>query len=424
MANNSSMKKPYKKPDRYVGERVLNIGLDPGSTLTRFMEWARGEDNQLEASLAVLMKAEYVPIRRFNSGSPDDPLADCLEYSITYPELKGITKDGQVEKFARGRSAMQYQTSSTHRIDANDYKINQVALYNTLLSALATRCMLSDMETQTYSDSYLINLMLALPPKELDDFSSRRNFEENLQKSFVVDMPHINRTFTIKVININLVPEPVAAATAYLSSDFSGERHKVNTIFIDVGGRNRSVVACMDGVLQERITYSVLNDSGATFLSNIGDDLAMDYGIPRPSDTDICSALTRCEFKVHSQVIPKFKDIVLDCKKQLGKSIVSCYNEALANFQIASSRIERIVLSGRSIPAIINKKTGEEFCPSMVEILKDEFPNIEVVENEAQSPVLDGTSILLLHWIDILEQKATTNNEEGEGYEDDDDDIY
>lgn len=416
----SAMKRPYKKPDRYVGERVLNIGLDPGSTLTRFMEWARGTDNQLEASLAVQMKAEYVPIRRFNGGSIEDPLCDCLEYAITYPELKGITKEGQVEKFARGRSALQYATS-THRIDANDYKINQVALYNTLLSAIATRCMLSDMETQTYSDSYSVNLMLALPPKELDDFSSRRAFEENLQKSFLVDMPHINRSFSIKIININLVPEPVAAATAYLSSDFSGERNKVNTMFIDVGGRNRAVVACIDGILQERITYSVLNDSGATFLANIGDDLAMDYGIPRPSDADICSALTRCEFKVHSQVIPRFKDIVLDCKKQLGKSIVSCYNEALANFQIASARIERIVLSGRSIPAIIDKKTGEVFCPSMADILKDEFPNIEVIENDAQSPVLDGTSILLLHWIDTLEQKAI---ETEEVMEDDEDDIY
>lgn len=419
----STIKRSYVRPEKFIQERTVNITVDPGSTQTRFCEIARAVNGELELTAPTMLKSEYVSIRNINGANQSDPLSHCLEFSITYPEIRGISYEGDIERFARGRTMENYNTTAICKIDSSKFKVNQIELYNTLLSALGTCCMMSDMLTQVYSEKYNINLIMALPPQELSDGEALQRFQDTLKNQFVIDMPHIKRTFTISCRNISIIPEPVAAGMSYLSRN-SEERMAVNTAFVEIGGRNRAVSFCINGQLDPYALHADLNGSGDSYLDGIAEDLSRKYQMPKPSSAELISAMKKGKFFKSSVEIPDFQQICLENRKQLAKYAAVCYRNGLSTTGKSETSIAKIVLSGRSVPAVMVKNpdgTVSEFLPSLVELFKRELRNdaIIVEAHDHLQPVLDGVNVHALREIDRLEQVVSDNVNDEEDFDDD-----
>lgn len=393
----SAMKTTYVKPNHHVEVKKLYLSIDAGSTETRSVENYFDENKEVQSTPAIVIGAEYAKFRRpLQMNTESEPLFKNLEFKIGYPAIEGFSK-GEVEQIARAALRDKYRLSgAVESIDSTQHKIEQRATYNTILSSIATQCMVSDMNTGVYSDVYDIDLQVSLPPGEITEAFDGDKFRRVLSNTFDMEMPKIKRAFQIKISSIIISPEPLAAAVNYITSKLETRRDQ-NILFVECGGRSIGTIMYR-GVdkLDPDSAFPKLGSAGDAFLTNLAMDLATKYSITQPSRAQILQSLKTGKYMIGMEELD-FISILDECKLTFADNLMSCIRSSMKTIGMNFDELQRIVFSGRIFEPLI-LKDGTMLSPSLADIFKESqelaLKNIEVEKQDTIYPVINGLSIL------------------------------
>lgn len=420
------LKRVYEKPTDRVPQKQLYCCVDPGSTQIRTVAQYVNSDNEiiLASEGRNAISTNYVNIlNSMNKDTSKEPLWKNMEFSIQYPAIPGITSKPKLVQFARGRIADMYRNGSpTLFIDSTTEKGRQMSTYNGILSNLALYCLGDDMYTNTYADVYNIDLCLAIPPMELS-LSTDSTFQSVLcGREWEISLPRVHRTFKMIINNLQVVEEPVAAATSAIGrSVVSIEK---NVSFLDCGGRSIGWVPRIGRVCQENV-YSHQGDAGLRFLSYLAEEIKRIDNVAAPTHQEILSAMENGGKLMIGAKEASFIQAYNNALRYIAQVLIGSLRKGIAN---SSNRIETFqehIFSGRIFTNPIKDSDGNIISDQLIDVLYEEFVDlpegVQLRVNPTNNPILDGLSLIQTNY--MLTSLFGEDEEEEDKEEDDIDEF-
>lgn len=373
----------------------FNHSIDAGSTVTRSSIFHLTDTNMVSETLEV--PADYAvyehSLERIQSSTKN--VCDNLQFIIT-----DITENKEHKMFDKTQiikgSLLDKVMCQREVVTGIESKIETTVTYTNIICSLALRAFLSSCKKEQYISEAIIDLTVALRPRDTETKERCEYFYDRIAGEYEVELPRLN--YKVKLVipkNNILVDDEASLQLRYWAVTSGVDLSEVrNAIVIDCGGSSLDI-----GIFKNGVIYTEASDSfpyaGNNMEVIVANKVQQEYGL---------SNLTKAE-----KVDVLENGYALNCKRynavkaiktakiEMLKKIINVVNERLTVAEMQIKAVDYILCSGRAL----NASGKDEFrVPSIISLLNAEITKkserTQVVKQRVDNPIVLGGIIYRL----------------------------
>lgn len=342
-----------------VPNKVLNICLDAGSTMTRSIMF-KSEDVQKGVMKPEVLVTDTATIQLSR------PLPSIRTQKIIQDNLECVlTTATNTWRIVKG-SMRQILTKESVRMVSSISKLDQETTYQSILFQCGLNALCESIQSDTVADVYNIHLTLALPPEDTADVRKDKITSRLLGVS-TVEFPRLDKKINLNILSVDIYAEPIAAAYYYSINQTTAANE--NIVFLDCGGRSKGAVLTKNGRLVLDGTVTGIG-GGERFVQEVAQNITSRKEVNLPSMEVVRTALETGSMNIGTQVLDITEDIDL-AKQTLAEDCADVIRRLLDKTGTKLEEIQRVVCTGRTFkPSIRN---GTVLSKSLVEYIEEDF---------------------------------------------------
>lgn len=363
-----------------VPNKVLNICLDAGSTMTRSIMF-KTEDIQKGVMNPELLVTDTATVQL------NRPLPSIRTQKVIQDNLECVlTTATNTWRIVKG-SMRQLLTKESVRMVSSISKLDQETTYQSILFQCGLNALCDSIQSDTVADVYNINLTLALPPEDTVDVRKDKITSRLLGVS-TVEFPRLNKKINLNILSVDIYAEPIAAAYYYSINQTSATDE--NIVFLDCGGRSKGAVLTKNGRLVLDGTVTGIG-GGERFVQEVAQNIATRLEVNLPNMEVVRAALETGSMNIGTQVFDVTADIDL-AKEVLAEDCADVIRRLLDKTGTKLEEIQRVVCTGRTFKPSV--KNGTIVSKSLVEFIEEDFQYsgvpIGFERYSADNPIVHG----------------------------------
>ena len=371
----------------------MNLGIDSGSTYTRFCQFDDEEQviesmHQINSDMALVPNIDHVV-------SATKSLYSKLEFyieDITTPSQKPykvFEKEHLVKgDLMLGRSVIERSS----RIS----KTKNKATYLNILVAITLEILENLKKTGKLSSCYHVNLAITMPPKDFKSKMTLPDFKRNLAGHYTVTMPRIGLKTNIKVTeNIYFENEPTAIIYSIANNEPDDIERSIldeTAIIVDGGGGTTDKAVVIEGRLVDSQAETG-EFGGKMLLDTIARIYQSETGRSKPNLATIDQSLATGVLIRGNTPIDIF-NYINTAKTEVAQNIFNDLNNTCDNMHMSMDDIEKVILHGRLFkPTVTADGRVSSIANILNDMLKNIAPNINVVSLSGDNYVCGGAIV-------------------------------
>lgn len=345
------------KPTNYTeGTGVLEIGIDAGSTASRWMNFdsESGDESdvrELDSDLGIVEDISHMK-------SDSNMLWDNLEMEITDVTDSTIKQDKMFESIHLIKGGLRQSKPSTNLKRASrESKVNLMATYVNIICTMGVNVLLDMHENDMALDSYKFIPSIALPPEDFKSDIIQQKFKNNVAGKYHIKFNRLNIEFDIliKASDIHLEKESDAVILNIMQT--RDEELEGNTFIYDGGGKSSDKSVIRDGVLVKDAS-DTSKYGGARLIKAIGSEYVRSTGKSLPTDNAILAAMQDGQLVV-GNVTTDITAIIEKAKYDMATSLYNDFLETLDVAEMSVEELSNLVLHGRLFTPTVVKDANQ-----------------------------------------------------------------
>lgn len=341
------------------GVKSICLGIDSGSTYTRFCPYSN-EENEFGALHQI--NSDVVNVRDIsNLKSNTDALYSNLEFIIQ--DLTSIEKkpDRMFNEahFVKG-DLMVGMPGSTIERSSRISKTKLESTFFNIFAAIALEIIHASDYTEVAASCYQPELCLTMPPKDFLAVGNLTAFKKKLAGIYYIRMPRIGFSAHIDIRENAIFMENEPTAVAYSLAAFEDDSEESildkTAIIIDGGGGTTDMAVLIDGQLAaEQATTGEYG--GKKLLECIARTYTRETGKSQPALSTIESALAD-GILIRGNTQLDISKYIAEAKQEIAQYIINDLNAISDSMNKSLDDVNEIILHGRLFNPTVTS-TGE-----------------------------------------------------------------
>lgn len=333
--------KPQNHQD---GTGVLEIGLDVGSTSSRWMNFdsETGDESDfrtLDSDSGMVGDISHIK-------SDTNKFYDNLELEIKDVTLPSAKASKMFEDMHIVKCGLNTAVRGTNLKRASrESKVNLVSTYVNIITSMAVNVVLDMHENNVALGCYKFIPSIALPPEDFKSDIIQQKFKNNLAGKYLIKFNRLGIEFEIIIKAEDIYLEKESDSVLFNIMQSRDEELDGNTFILDGGGKSSDKSVIRDGVLVKDAS-DTSKYGGARLLKMISDEYVRSTGKSAPSEQAVLKSLEHGKLVI-GNVSKDITEIIGKAKFELARALYDDFLETLDVAEMSVDELSNLVLHGR-----------------------------------------------------------------------------
>lgn len=379
-------------PQEQSGVCSINMGIDSGSTYTRFAEF---NNEEMEVEPVKEINSDVVEVKDISTlKSASKAVYSNLEFII-----RDITADTEKPNkifreahFVKGDLLVSMPGA---RVDRNSKvsKVDTKTTYYNILAAITLNILDSLRKGAQLNSCYRVHLAMTLPPRDLKSKRTTELLRSRLHGHYTITMPRLGLKVNVLIEkDIWLENEPTAIVYSIADAELDTVERSImdkTAIIVDGGGGTTDMAVVINGQLVD--AQADTNEfGGKLLLDTIARIYQTETGRSKPEISAIESSLLDGTLIRGNSRVDVF-DYIDTAKEQIAQTIYNSINGLCDAMQKSLDDIEEIILHGRLFGTTTSSDgRTSSIADKLNNKLKSIAPDIQVSILKGDSYVCEG----------------------------------